>query len=171
MLHVTRAAPAGLGENPDFRAGLGARWTFLSDAERRHTDALGLRETTDTTNDPYLPTVVLLHPDPTVAERFDGYWYRGRPGREELRAACARSPGRSAPTSTRRALSAVAWTAQCDAVPPDAELSAALDDGGGFGGYLVAWRQDPRPEGVDARRIDRHGSAHPWPWDRFPGLG
>lgn len=68
-----------------FRAGLGARWTFLADPERRHTDALGLRETTDTTNDPYLPTVFLLHPDLRVEERFDGYWYWGRPGLEELR--------------------------------------------------------------------------------------
>ncbi len=68
-----------------FRAGLGARWTFLSDTERQHTDALGLRETTDTTNDPYLPTVFVLHPDLTVESRYDGYWYWGRPGLEELR--------------------------------------------------------------------------------------
>jgi hypothetical protein len=68
------------------RAGLGARWTFLSDEERRHTDPLGLRETTDTTNDPYLPTVFVLHPDLTIAARYDGYWYWGRPGPEELRA-------------------------------------------------------------------------------------
>src|SRR3954471_21204215 len=29
-----------------FRAGLGARWTFLSDPDRDHLDRLGLRETT-----------------------------------------------------------------------------------------------------------------------------
>ncbi len=69
-----------------FRAGLGARWTFLADPERAHTDALGLRETTDTTNDPYLPTVFVLHPDLTIQARYDGYWYWGRPGLEELRA-------------------------------------------------------------------------------------
>lgn len=69
-----------------FRAGLGARWTFLSDAEREHTDALGLREVTDTTNDPYLPTVFVLRPDLVVHSRYDGYWYLGRPGVEELRA-------------------------------------------------------------------------------------
>jgi peroxiredoxin len=69
-----------------FRAGLGARWTFLSDDTRRLTDGLGLREVTDTTNDPYLPTVFVLHPDLTVVSRYDGYWYWGRPGSEELRA-------------------------------------------------------------------------------------
>ena len=35
-------------EQSAFRAGLGARWTFLSDHERRYLDVLGLRETTDT---------------------------------------------------------------------------------------------------------------------------
>lgn len=68
-----------------YRAGLGARWTFLSDAERRHTNPLGLREVTDTTNDPYLPTVFVLRPDLEVHSRYDGYWYWGRPGLEELR--------------------------------------------------------------------------------------
>lgn len=69
-----------------FRAGLGARWTFLTDATREHTDALGLRELTDTTNDPYLPTVFVLDPGLVVERRYDGYWYWGRPGLEELRA-------------------------------------------------------------------------------------
>ena len=31
-----------------FRAGLGARWTFLSDVDRTVQEQLGLRETTDT---------------------------------------------------------------------------------------------------------------------------
>jgi peroxiredoxin len=44
------------GEQSAFRAGLGARWTFLSDQERRYVDALGLRETTDTLYRPYVPT-------------------------------------------------------------------------------------------------------------------
>src|SRR5919202_6746582 len=35
-----------------FRAGLGARWTFLSDTEREVQELLGLRETTDTVNRP-----------------------------------------------------------------------------------------------------------------------
>ncbi len=37
------------------RAGLDARWTFLSDSDRRYLDQLGLRETTDTVYDPYTP--------------------------------------------------------------------------------------------------------------------
>ena len=69
-----------------FRAGLGARWTFLADVERRYVDELGLRETTDTVHHPYLPAVFVLNPDLTVRAAYNGYWYWGRPGMEELRA-------------------------------------------------------------------------------------
>ncbi len=68
-----------------YRAGLGARWTFLSDPERRYLDALGLRETTDTVHDPYLPTCVVVGPDLVVHSAYLGYWFWGRPTAEELR--------------------------------------------------------------------------------------
>jgi peroxiredoxin len=68
-----------------FRAGLGARWTFLCDPEREWQERLGLRETTDTVYRPYLPTVFTLLPDLRVHRRYDGYWYLGRPTSEELR--------------------------------------------------------------------------------------
>ena len=68
-----------------FRAGLGARWTFLADPEREHLDALDLRETTDTVHHPYRPAVFVLTPDLTVHSAYNGYWYWGRPGLEELR--------------------------------------------------------------------------------------
>ncbi len=68
------------------RAGLEARWTFLSDAGREYLDVLGLRETTDTVNHPYQPAVFVLAPDLTVRAAYNGYWYWGRPGVDELRA-------------------------------------------------------------------------------------
>jgi peroxiredoxin len=68
-----------------FRAGLGSRWTFLSDDGRRHLDALGLRETTDTLHHPYLPAAFLLGPDLRIETAFNGYWYWGRPTDEEVR--------------------------------------------------------------------------------------
>jgi peroxiredoxin len=67
------------------RAGLGARWTFLSDRERAVQEELGLRESTDTVHDPYVPAVFTLFPDLTVHRSYDGYWYWGRPSNEELR--------------------------------------------------------------------------------------
>lgn len=68
-----------------FRAGLGARWTFLADADRQWTDRLGLRETTDTSHDPYTPTVFVLYPGLQIHTVYNGYWYWGRPTNEELR--------------------------------------------------------------------------------------
>ena len=68
-----------------FRAGLGARWTFLSDTERDYQDQLGLRETTDTVHRPYRPASFLLAPDLGIHQAWNGYWFWGRPTNEELR--------------------------------------------------------------------------------------
>jgi peroxiredoxin len=69
-----------------FRAGLGARWTFLCDPERTALRALGLRETTDTKNGPYVPRVFTVSPgELTIHAVYDGYWYSGRATMEELR--------------------------------------------------------------------------------------
>jgi peroxiredoxin len=69
-----------------FRAGLGARWTFLCDPERRHQGALGLLEPTDPLHKPYAPAAFTLTPDLTVWRAWNGYWFWGRPTLEELRA-------------------------------------------------------------------------------------
>ena len=71
--------------NAAFRAGLGARWTFLSDPDRRWQTQLGLRETTDTVHAPYAPAVFTLFPDRRIQTVYDGYWFLGRPTLEELR--------------------------------------------------------------------------------------
>jgi peroxiredoxin len=68
-----------------FRAGVGARWTFLSDTERTVQEALQLRESTDTLHDPYVPAVFTLFPDLTIRRSWNGYWFWGRPTSEELR--------------------------------------------------------------------------------------
>jgi peroxiredoxin len=68
-----------------FRAGLGARFVFLSDAERRWLPELGLLEQSDTLHRPYLPTTFSLLPDLTIHRRYDGNWYWGRPTMEDLR--------------------------------------------------------------------------------------
>jgi peroxiredoxin len=68
-----------------FRAGLGARFLFLSDSERRWVDHLGLRETTDTVHNPYRPAAFSLFPDLRVHRSYNGYWYWGRARMEEIR--------------------------------------------------------------------------------------
>jgi peroxiredoxin len=67
-----------------YRAGLGARWPFLCDPDRRVLAELGLRETTDTVHDPYVPRVFVLRPDLSVHSEYDGYWFAGRPTLDEL---------------------------------------------------------------------------------------
>ena len=84
----TRIVSIGIDPPPvaaAFRAGLGARWTFLSDPDRTAQELLGLRETTDTVYNPYVPAVYTLFPDLTVHRAYDGYWFWGRPTLEELR--------------------------------------------------------------------------------------
>ncbi|MGZ4590980.1 MAG: redoxin domain-containing protein [Actinomycetes bacterium] len=68
-----------------FRAGLGARWTFLSDSDRRYITDLDLVETTDTLHRPYVPTTLTLRPDLTIHSVYNGYWFWGRPTLEDLR--------------------------------------------------------------------------------------
>jgi peroxiredoxin len=68
-----------------FRAGLGARWTFLCDPERRYLDELRLRETPDTKYEPYYPAGFLLRPGLGIHAVWNGYWFWGRPTLEELR--------------------------------------------------------------------------------------
>jgi peroxiredoxin len=67
-----------------FRAGLDARWTFLSDVDRAWQAALDLREVTDTVHDPYVPTVLVCGPDLAVRRAYDGYWMWGRPSLADL---------------------------------------------------------------------------------------
>ncbi len=70
--------------NAAFRAGLGARWTFLSDESRELQERLRLRETTDTLNDPYVPAVFVLDPELRIHSAYNGYWFWGRPTEQEL---------------------------------------------------------------------------------------
>ena len=69
-----------------FRAGLGGRWTFLSDASRDVQAQLGLLETTDTVHRPYVPAVFTLYPDLRIHSAYNGYWFWGRPTNAELAA-------------------------------------------------------------------------------------
>jgi peroxiredoxin len=68
-----------------FRAGLGARWTILSDADRVWLERLDLEEVTDPASRPYVPVTFTLRPDLTIHQVYGGYWFWGRPTLEDLR--------------------------------------------------------------------------------------
>jgi peroxiredoxin len=71
-----------------FRAGLGATFTFLSDADRK---AIGRLDIVEITRPGFehglvaLPYTFSLHPDLTIHRIYNGWWFVGRPTLEELR--------------------------------------------------------------------------------------
>jgi peroxiredoxin len=67
------------------RTGLGAHWTFLSDARRVVQKDLDIAEYTDPVHDPMIPHVIVLEPGLVVYKIYNGYWFFGRPTVEELR--------------------------------------------------------------------------------------
>ena len=72
-------------ETNEFRAAVGARWTFLSDAGRKVQKDLDIAEYTDPTHNPMVPHTLVLEPGLRVYKIYNGYWFFGRPTVEELR--------------------------------------------------------------------------------------
>jgi peroxiredoxin len=72
-------------ETAEFRNGLGAHWTFLSDAGRKVQKDLDIAEYTDPHHDPMIPHTIVLAPGLIVHKVYNGYWFFGRPTVEELR--------------------------------------------------------------------------------------
>jgi len=70
-----------------FRAGLGASFTFLADAQRKLIQQIGiLDETEGEYADPARPFTFVLKPDLSIHAIYDGWYFVGRPTLEELRA-------------------------------------------------------------------------------------
>jgi peroxiredoxin len=72
-------------ETNDFRSGVGARWTFLSDPGRKIQKDLDIAEYTDPDHNPMIPHTLVLEPGLRVYKIYNGYWFFGRPTVEELR--------------------------------------------------------------------------------------
>ena len=68
----------------EFRASLGAQWTFLSDPSRKIQKDLDIQEYTDPENDPMIPYTFVLKPGRVIYSIYNGYWYWGRPSISEL---------------------------------------------------------------------------------------
>jgi peroxiredoxin len=74
-----------LFETYEFRTGVGATWTFLSDPGRRVQKDLDIAEYTDPHHNPMIPYTLVLEPGLRVYKIYKGYWFFGRPTVEELR--------------------------------------------------------------------------------------
>ena len=68
----------------EFRACVGAWWTFLSDAGRRVQKELDIQEYTDPYHDPMVPHTLVLKPRLVIHSVYNGYWFWGRPSTAEL---------------------------------------------------------------------------------------
>ena len=68
----------------EFRASVGAQWTFLSDPGRTVQKDLGIQEYTDPEHDPMIPYTLVLKPGLVVHSLYNGYWFWGRPSLADL---------------------------------------------------------------------------------------
>jgi hypothetical protein len=68
----------------EFRASVGAQWTFLSDPGRIVQKDLDIQEYTDPEHDPMIPHTLVLKPGLIVHSIYNGYWYWGRPSIDDL---------------------------------------------------------------------------------------
>src|SRR5262249_42669326 len=69
----------------EFRASVGAQWTFLSDPERTVQKDLEIQEYTDPEHNPMIPHTLVLKPGLVIHSIYNGYWFWGRPSVEDLR--------------------------------------------------------------------------------------
>jgi len=72
-------------ETHEFRSGVGADWTFLSDPARTVQKDLDITEYTDPQHNPMIPHTLVLEPGLRIFKIYNGYWFFGRPTVEELR--------------------------------------------------------------------------------------
>jgi peroxiredoxin len=68
----------------EFRASVGAQWTFLSDPERKVQKDLDIQEYTDPEHNPMIPHTLVLKPDLVIHSIYNGYWFWGRPSITDL---------------------------------------------------------------------------------------
>jgi peroxiredoxin len=74
-----------ISDTTEYRAGVGAHWTFLSDVGRTVQKDLDIAEYTDPHHNPMIPHVIVLEPGLVVYKIYNGYWFFGRPTMEDLR--------------------------------------------------------------------------------------
>ena len=71
-------------ELQEFRASVGAHWTFLSDPGRIIQKDLDIAEYTDPDHDPMIPHTLVLKPGLVIHTLYNGYWFWGRPSVYDL---------------------------------------------------------------------------------------
>lgn len=81
---VVTIACNNLLELNEFRASVGAQWTFLSDPQRHIQQDLEIQEYTDPLHNPMVPHTLVLEPGLKIYKIYNGYWFWGRPSTADL---------------------------------------------------------------------------------------
>src|SRR6202162_2251304 len=68
----------------EFRASVGAGWTFLSDPDRTVQKDLDIQEYTDPEHNPMIPHTLVLKPGLVIYSIYNSYWFWGRPSVADL---------------------------------------------------------------------------------------
>jgi len=68
----------------EFRASVGAQWTFLCDPDRKVQKDLDIQEDTDPEHNPMIPHTLVLKPGLVIHRIYNGYWFWGRPSVVDL---------------------------------------------------------------------------------------
>ncbi len=68
----------------DMKKATGATWPFLSDPGRVVQRDLDIQDYTDPRHDPMIPHTLVLQPGLVVHSIYCGYWFWGRPSRDDL---------------------------------------------------------------------------------------
>ncbi len=84
----------------EFRASVGAQWTFLSDPGRTVQQDLDIAEYTDPEHNPMIPHTLVLKPGLIIHSVYNGYWFWGARRSTTCGGTCATPAARSAPTGT-----------------------------------------------------------------------
>ena len=82
---IVTVSTDNIASTREFRASVGARWPFLSDAGRKVQKDLDIQEYTDPHHDPMVPHTLVLKPGLVIHSVYNGYWFWGRPSIEDLR--------------------------------------------------------------------------------------
>src|SRR5262249_12506009 len=72
-------------ETNEFRRGIGAHWSFLSDPARKIKKDLHIAGYTDPDHNPMIPHTIVLELGLVIYKIYNGYWFFGRPTLEDLR--------------------------------------------------------------------------------------
>lgn len=84
--------------NGALRAGLGAKFPFLSDADGRVAEELDLVEETNAAQKTFVPTTFVLDSQLRLEQAWSGFWFYGNPTPEEIRQALRAVTRREQPT-------------------------------------------------------------------------